>query len=256
MARYTVRQLADIARVSVRTLHHYDDIGLLKPAFLGHNGYRYYEAQQLYRLQHILMYREFGLPLDEIKSLVDAPDFDVAEALKRHRERLVERLKQDEALIRVIDDTLARIDGGNAMDDTKLYTWNSPEKQGEYAAWLVERYGPQAEDWLAHSLKRFDALDDAGRQAAMDRLKIIEGDLVDAYQHGVAVDSAMLRPVLDRHREWVAYMWNKDCPPGAYAILADMYLGHPEFVARFDALADGFAQWLPAAMKAYVAGTG
>lgn len=256
MTRYTVRQLADLARVSVRTLHHYDDIGLLKPAFIGNNGYRYYEPAQLYRLQHILMYREFGLALDEIKTLVDAPDFDIADALKRHRERLVERLQQDQELIRVIDDTLARIGGGMTMDDTKLYNWNSPEKQAEYEAWMVERYGPQAEQWLAQSRKRFDALDDAGRQAAMDRLKVIEGDLVEAFRRGLAVDSTALTPVLDRHREWVGYMWNQDCPPGAYGHLADTYREHPDFVARFDALAAGFAQWLPAAMKAYAARIG
>lgn len=137
------------------------------------------------------------------------------------------------------------------MDDNKLYDWNTPEKQAEYEAWLVERYGPQAEDWLAQSRKRFDTLDEAGRQAAMDRLKTIEGDLVDAFRRGMAADSPALKPVLDRHREWVAYMWNQDCPPGAYGILADMYLGHPDFVARFDALAQGFAEWLPRAMKAY-----
>ena len=251
MTRYTVRQLADIARVSVRTLHHYDEIGLLKPAFLGNNGYRYYEAAQAYRLQHILMYREFGLPLDEIKTLVDAPDFDVTEALKRHRARLVERLKQDQDLIRVIDDTLARIGGDKTMDDSKLYNWNSPEKQAEYEAWLIERHGPQAKHWLAESRKRFDALDDAGRQAAMDRLKGLEGDLVESFRRGVPADSALLKPLLDRHREWVAYMWNHDCPPGAYANLADMYLGHPDFVARFEALAEGFSAWLPKAMKAY-----
>jgi len=251
MTRYTVRQLADIARISVRTLHHYDDIGLLKPAFLGSNGYRYYEKPQLYRLQQILMYREFGLALDEIKTLVDAPDFDIASALRQHRERLIERLKQDEELIRVIDDTLARIGGGSTMEDNSLYSWNSPKKQAEYEAWLVEHHGPQAEQWLAQSRKRFDALDDDGRQAAMDRLKVIDGDLVDAYRRGMPADSPALKPVLDRHREWVAYMWNHDCPPGAYAHLADMYLGHPDFVARFNALADGFAEWLPKAMKAY-----
>jgi len=251
MTRYTVRQLADIARISVRTLHHYDDIGLLKPAFLGSNGYRYYEKPQLYRLQQILMYREFGLALDEIKNLVDAPDFDIASALRQHRERLIERLKQGKELIRVIDSTLARIGGGSTMDDNTLYSWNSPDKQADYEAWLVERYGPQAEEWLAHSRQRFDALDDAGRQAAMDRLKAIEGDLVDAFRRGMAADSLALKPVLDRHREWVAYMWNRDCPPGAYTILADMYLGHPDFVARFDSLAPGFAAWLPAAMKVY-----
>ena len=256
MTRYTVKQLADLAWISVRTLHHYDDIGLLKPAYLGTNGYRYYEQPQLYRLQQILMYREFGLPLDEITGLVDAADFDVASSLRRHRERLLERLQHQQALLRVIDDTLARLDGNNNMQDNTfhdrgLYDWQSPAKQAEYEAWLAERYGPQAHDWIANSQKRMDGFSDSDRQAAMDRLKDIEADLVDAFQHGLSADSATIEPLLTAHRDWVAHMWNSPCPPGAYVILADMYAGHPDFVARFDSLAQGFCNWLVAAMKAH-----
>ncbi len=159
MTRYTVKQLADLARVSIRTLHHYDDIGLLKPAWLGDNGYRYYERPQLYRLQQVLLYREFGLALDEIKSVLDAPGFDVAKALHGHRERLAQRLEQHQQLLGVIDETLARMDKDTPVQDNSLYNWQSPAKQAEYQQWLVERYGPQAEDWIANSRQRFDGLD-------------------------------------------------------------------------------------------------
>lgn len=253
MTRYTVKQLADLARVSIRTLHHYDDIGLLKPAWLGDNGYRYYEKPQLYRLQQVLLYREFGLALEDIKSVLDAPGFDIANALRGHRNRLFQRLEHQQQLLGVIDATLEQMEKDTVMDNNRLYNWQSPAKQAEYEQWLVERYGPQAENWIANSRQRFDNLSPADQQAAMDRLKTIESDLIEAFRRGLASDAAALAPVLERHREWVGYMWNTPCPPGAYANLADMYLEHPDFIARFNSMADGFAPWLGAAMKAHVA---
>ncbi len=250
MARYTVKQLADMARVSVRTLHHYDEIGLLTPAWLGNNGYRYYEQPQLYRLQQVMLYREFGLSLDEIKTVLDAPGFDVAAALRSHRMRLADRLEQQNQLLGVIDETLERMEKDTIMQDN-LYNWQSPAKQADYEAWLVERYGPQAQDWVAHSRQRLDALGADDKQMAMDRLKTIEGDLAEAFRRGLNVTAKAVAPILERHREWVGYMWNRPCPPGAYAILADTYIGHPDFVARFDSMAQGFATWLAAAMKVH-----
>jgi len=252
VTRYTVRQLADLARISVRTLHHYDDIGLLAPAYLGTNGYRYYEQPQLYRLQQVLMYREFGLALEEIKAILDAADFDVAQALRRHRQRLTERLEQQKELLRVIDDTLARIGGETAMQDNKLYDWTSEAKQAEYEQWMTERYGPQAQEWLAISRKRMADLSGDERAAAMRRLADIEGELTKAFTDGLDQDSPALSPLLERHREWVSYMWGRPCVPAAYGTLADVYLGHPDFIARFDSMAPGFAAWLGAAMKAHV----
>ena len=79
---YTVKQLADLAGVSVRTLHYYDEIGLLEPSYVGENGYRYYEDAELFRLQQILLYRELDLSLAEIREILDAPDFDLVSALQ------------------------------------------------------------------------------------------------------------------------------------------------------------------------------
>ena len=88
----TVRQVAKAARISVRTLHHYDAIGLLKPAHVGANGYRYYGRTELLRLQQILFYRELGMALGEIGSILDDPGFDPLTALKGHRAALAARI--------------------------------------------------------------------------------------------------------------------------------------------------------------------
>ena len=87
MGDYTVKQVAKLSGVSIRTLHHYDEIGLLKPARVGANGYRYYGRDELLRLQQILFHRELGFALDEIQKLLGAADFDRKAALRAHRER-------------------------------------------------------------------------------------------------------------------------------------------------------------------------
>ncbi len=96
-AMFTVNQLAKMAGVTPRTLHHYDDIGLLKPSRVGDNGYRYYGEEALLRLQQILFYRELDLPLEDIRKIMGRRDFDVLGALQSHKEALgrqVERLNR------------------------------------------------------------------------------------------------------------------------------------------------------------------
>jgi DNA-binding transcriptional MerR regulator len=88
MKRYTVKKIAELSGVSVRTLHFYDEIGLLKPAFIGKNGYRYYEREQLLILQQVLFYRKLGFGLEEIQKIVTSPTFNKIEALQAHRSQL------------------------------------------------------------------------------------------------------------------------------------------------------------------------
>ena len=253
MKRLTVKALADTARVSVRTLHHYDEIGLLKPAWLGSNGYRYYEQAELYRLQQILLYREFGLSLEDIRKILDDPGFDAAKALKSHRQQLERHIAEQERLLGVIDETLRSLEGDTTMTDENLYAWHSDAKQAEFEAWLIERYGPEMEERISGSRKRFNELDEAGRKDALKRVEGIETDLVEAYRRGVAPGAGVLAPILKRHNDWVAYMWGRPCPPQAYAGLALMYSDNPEFVARFDAMAPGFSAYLSKAITAYSA---
>src|SRR5688572_25345534 len=97
---YTVKQLADLADISVRTLHYYDEIGLLHPSEVRTNGYRYYDDNAVLRLQQILLYRELGLELNQIKDMVNSPDFDVVAALQSHRTLLQTKIGRLQTLIR------------------------------------------------------------------------------------------------------------------------------------------------------------
>jgi len=112
---YTVRKLAQLSGVSVRTLHFYDEIGLLKPARVGENQYRYYEEEQLLALQQILFFRELGFELRKIQAVVNRPGFDRIEALRAHREVLLRERTRMGELISTIDQTLDRLKGGKRM---------------------------------------------------------------------------------------------------------------------------------------------
>ena len=103
---FTVKQLSRLAGITPRTLHYYDEIGLLKPSQVGDNGYRYYGEESLLRLQQILLYRELDLPLESIKKIMGRRDFDVLSALESHKEELSRRIAQMERLIETVDDTI------------------------------------------------------------------------------------------------------------------------------------------------------
>jgi len=138
---YTVQQLASLANVTARTLHHYDHIGLLSPSEIGMNGYRYYGESELLRLQQILFFRELGIPLSEIKTMLDNPGFDIATALAEHRGVIeLKRSRMDE-LITTIDHTISRIKNNISMDDKDLYNGFSHEEGEKYAEEAKERWG-------------------------------------------------------------------------------------------------------------------
>lgn len=251
MPRYTVKQLAELSGVSVRTLHHYDEIGLLRPAFIGENRYRYYGREELLRLQDILFHRELGVPLQKIGMLLESDEGDRMVILSKHREALAHRLDRSRQLLTTIDRTIAELSGESPMDERDLYKGFAPEKQVEYEDWLVGRYGGDMRDRIEHSKATLGSL--ATDEVAV---RVAEGEaagaaLAEAFKAGVPPDDTSNDPLLARHQAWVSSMWNKPCPPAAYAGLGDVYLEHPGFQASFDNHAEGFTDWLVAAMKAY-----
>ena len=138
---YTIKQLADLAGVSVRTLHYYDEIGLLAPGAYGENGYRYYDADALLRLQQILFFRELDFRLDEIKAILDRPDFDVRRALETHRVALEEKSARLKQLIETVDKTISRLKGESKMSDQELFGGFDEEKQAQYTEEARKRWG-------------------------------------------------------------------------------------------------------------------
>ena len=136
---YTVKKLAKLSGISARTLHFYDEIGLLKPAYYGENNYRYYEEEQLLLLQQILFYRELGFPLRDIQRIVSSNDFDKVEALHSHKKLLCQQIDQSQQLVNTIEKTIARLQGKVTMNDEELYYGFDSEKQKQYEKDLVNK---------------------------------------------------------------------------------------------------------------------
>jgi DNA-binding transcriptional MerR regulator len=256
MATYTVKQLARLSGVSVRTRHHYDEIGLLKPAFTGENRYRYYGREELLRLQDILFHRELGVSLQEIALLLDAAGRDRLTILREHRARLAHRVERSRQLLHTIDRTIAELNGEGAMDDNERFKGFSPEQQAEHEEWLVDRLGEAARNEIRHSRERFDALGPDGQREALAEGGAVEDELVAHFRAGRAPEEDAVDPSLARHWAWIQRMWGREGTPLAYAALGNLYVSHPGFLERFEARGPGFAQWLADAMKAHAARLG
>jgi DNA-binding transcriptional MerR regulator len=141
MTVYTVKKLAGVAGVSVRTLHYYDEIGLLKPRSRSKSGYRYYDEEAIIRLQQILFFRELGFGLDEIRKIVTKPDFDVIEALQSHRKMLVKKAGRIDELLQTIDKTIKKLKGTAKMEIKEYYRGFSDEQIEKYRREVRERWG-------------------------------------------------------------------------------------------------------------------
>lgn len=147
---YSIRQLADIAGVSTRTLRYYDERGLLKPNRVNEQGCRYYEQEQVDLLQQILFYRERNLGLDVIKEIINNPRFDAAQALEEHLIALIEQEKHISTLIQTVKNTIADMKGERSMSDKEKFEGFKREliekKEKLYGKEAREKYGEEAVD--------------------------------------------------------------------------------------------------------------
>ena len=140
---YTIKQLAEMSGVTPRALRYYHKIGLLLPTRIAGNGYRYYGEGALYRLQQILFYRELGMHLGEIRSIVGKGEFDILAALRRHRSGLLAEIRRLRRLIRTIDRTTSHLEGDAKMQPKRLFEGFSDEEQEALAQEASSRWdGP------------------------------------------------------------------------------------------------------------------
>jgi DNA-binding transcriptional MerR regulator/quercetin dioxygenase-like cupin family protein len=142
---YPVKQVAAMSGVSVRTLHFYDETGLLKPAYYGANGYRFYEEPQLLTLQQILFYRELGFKLKQIQRILDRADFEKVAALQSHRKVLQKNLARTRTLIETIDKTIQHLKGTNKMKSEEMFLGFSVAAGGDRFGEHIKLDGPEGE---------------------------------------------------------------------------------------------------------------
>lgn len=251
LSGYTVKQVAKVSGVSVRTLHHYDEVGLLKPACVGANGYRYYGKDELLRLQQILFHRELGFTLDEIARILDAPGFDRAAALQAHRAKLQAEERRVRRLVRTIDETLAALQGATTMEETAMFRGFDPAKQAEHEAWLVTRYGGEMRQRIDESKAKMKDWKQADYDALQAEMGEIEAGLVKALRDGLPADSAPVQALIGRHHAWVGRSWKRPPTREAFIGLGGLYQENPEFRARYEGLAPGMTEYFVAAMTAF-----
>lgn len=243
MAEYTIQKLAKLASISVRTLHYYDEIGLLVPSLRTAAGYRMYGERELLRLQQVLFFRELDVPLHEIGKILDDPAFDPVEALGTHRARLEQRLGRLHRLLETIDHTIACYRGEHEMvSDSDLYEGFSDEQIARYEREVRESYDPKL---VAESRQRLKKLTKAEWQAVKQQGEDATRTIA-ALMH-LPAESAEVQQAVARHHAWINDNFY-ECSAEMYEGLARMYADSPDFRAYYDAFAVNLADFMAAAM--------
>lgn len=227
---YTVNTLAKLSGVSVRTLHFYDEIGLLKPAYYGDNNYRYYEEEQLLMLQQILFYRELGLSLNEIREILANESFDKVKALTSHREILVKNLDRTKDLIKTIDNTIKHLRGDVTMKHKDLYYGFDSEKQKAHEKYLVEQ-GIITQEFLDESHKKVKNWTDAQKNAFIQEGEAIMNALIESVENKCSPSSDEVQEIMRQHYTWLKRSWTPT--KEKYLGLIDLY-ETPHFRTFFD----------------------
>jgi len=242
---FTVKQLSKMAGVTPRTLHHYDDIGLLKPSRVGDNGYRYYGEESLLRLQQILFYRELDMPLEDIRKIMGRRDFDVQKALEGHRESLSKQIERMNRLLHTVDNTINHLKGNRLMSDNNFFEGFSEEEQEKYALEAEQLYDPET---VRASNKKWKAYPAAKKESILKEGKAVYVDMIAAMPKGA--ESPEVQAIVQRWRRHMDYFWtpNLDQLLG----LAEGYNTDPRFKANFDKMHPQLAAFMRDAVKVYV----
>lgn len=247
---HRINKLAKMAGVSTRTLRYYDEIGLLSPERLNHNGYRVYGQNEVDLLQQILFYRELGVSLDQIKNIVGAKDYDGVAALQGHLAALKTKKEQIERLIANVEKTIAASKGEITMSNKEKFEGFKhkmlDENERQYGKEVREKYGDAIVDdsnskMMGLTAEQYEKTQELSRQ--------INDTLKEAFEQGDP-SSALAQKVCALHKEWLGYFWSQYSKQ-AHLGLAQTYVDDPRFKAYYDAIAVGCAEFLRDAIEIY-----
>jgi len=247
-----VKKLADLAGVSVRTLHLYDEIGLLKPSVRTEAGYRVYGERELLRLQQILFYKELDIPLQRIGEILDDPSFDMIHALESHRAALQSRKERLNGLLDTIDKTINKIKNGMALSHEELYKGFPDGKAEEWRKEAIEKYGAEAVERSENYLKKMSKDDFA--KLNKERVDVTEGLLA------LINDDPSGEPVqrlVAKHYEIIRKFWGThgqaDNQAEAYAALGELYVSDERYTSIKGQANTAFAKFMRDAMTVFAA---
>jgi DNA-binding transcriptional MerR regulator len=252
-AEYTVGDLARAAGITVRTLHHYDEVGLLVPSGRTSAGYRLYAYADLLRLQRVLGYRALGLALDEIAALLDDPAADPVAQLRAQHTALTDRIAALQLQLAALTQTMEAHQMGIQLTPQEMLEVFGDADPTQHAAEARERWGDS--DAYRQSQRRTSRYSKADWQRMKVETEAVEAALAAAYASGQPADSAAAMDAAEAHRQNIS-AWFYDCTYEIHRGLAQMYVADERFAAHYDQRAAGLATYVHDAVLANAARAG
>ncbi|MGY1605350.1 MerR family transcriptional regulator [Geodermatophilus sp. SYSU D00815] len=248
-----VGEVAALAGVTVRTLHHYDRIGLLSPSERTAAGYRRYTPSDLDRLHQVLVYRELGFPLEEIATLLDDPDADPVAHLRRQLALLRGRLERTQQMVAAVEKEMEARTMGISLTPEERFEVFGEHDPAQYEEEAQERWGET--DAYKESQRRTRSYTKEDWLRIKEEGADVERRFAEALRAGVPADSPEAMDIAEAHRQQIS-RWFYDCPPEMHAGLGRMYVEDERFTAHYEQVAPGLAQYVSTAVQANAARQG
>lgn len=247
-----IKKLAQLTGVSTRTLRYYDEIGLLVPIKDPQTQYRIYTQEHIDKLQQILFFKEFDMPLDVIKDIMHSPDFDQIEALLSHKELLKKKQQRIENLVKLIDRTINSFKGESTMTNEEKFELFKEklieENEEKYGEELREKYDEQT---IMESYGKIKELTEEQYKAVQELEHNLFERLKEAMEDGDP-SSSVAAEVAELHKRWLSFYWAKYTKE-AHVGLAQMYSLDERFITYYDSrVGEGATAFLIAAIENYV----
>ncbi len=245
MKVYSVKELSKLAKVSVRTLHHYDHIGLLQPAQRSEKGYRLYHQEQLLLLQQILFYREMAIPLKEIAQIINDPDFDVLKALEFHKGEIARQIQRWQQLLVTIDKTMLELKNNKAMiNDEALYRGFKPEEAKQVRQEAMEKWGQEEMENAEQRIREKGNTGWKNHQEIDEEINQLLASMV-----GFKPDDVRVQKVILRHfRQMNLYY---EVSKERYRGLGKLYVEDERFTQYYEKYKEGLARFIQQAIEVF-----
>lgn len=244
---YSVGQVAAFAKVTVRTLHHYDEVGLLAPGERSLSGYRKYLDTDLQRLQQILFYRELGFPLEEIAAIMDDPETDTSTHLRRQRRLLKGKIERLQEMVTAVEYTMeAHIMGISLTPEEQFEVFGDFRPQ-DHAEEVEQRWG--GTDAYRQSQRRTASYTKQDWERVMAEAAETVRRLVEAKDAGIDPASEQVMALAEEHRQHIT-RWFYDCSYEIHRGLGQMYVDDPRFTATYEGFSPGLARYVCGAIGA------
>jgi MerR family transcriptional regulator, thiopeptide resistance regulator len=235
-----VSEVARLAGVSVRTLHHYDEIGLLRPSGRSQAGYRLYADKDLRKLQQVLFFKELGFPLEEIQRIVNDRAFDLKAGLLMQRQLLIEKSVRIQALIHAVDAALESLERGTAMSKEEMFEVFGDFDPSKYEDEVKQRWGET--DAYRESKKRTARYKKQDWQQIKAEGEAITQKLAELMGTGVKASDTRAMDVAEEHRRYIS-RWFYPCSPEMHRGLGEMYVADSRFTENIDKVKPGLAKY-------------